>query len=143
MPRPLADFMQHILGTQETWQIKLLQQWETIIGNLKTRVHLLKIQNDTLILGVPDLCWMQELYLLTPLLLQTINQHLDMPRIKNLRFKAAGTPEDKKRITKKLPPPPPRKIIPLSRDEEKALAVLTDPDLALAIQDYLQRCKNT
>jgi len=140
MARELSDLLASLLGSQHSWQLTLLQKWEMIVGNLKTRVQLLKIQEDTLILGVPDSCWMQELYLLSPLLIHTINKHLDSPRIKHLRFKATGKPEQKRRRGYQATTTNPQKIT-LSSVEEKALHALTDPELAHACKEYLARIK--
>lgn len=142
MAKELKDILHHLLGqNHDSWQVQLLTRWDAIVGNLKTQVHLLRIHEDTLILGVPDVCWMQELYLLTPLLLQTINQNLDKPRIKNLRFKAAGKPCDKKHTGKKSSFTPKKMIVKLSISEEKALNELADPELAAAFKEYLARCR--
>ena len=51
--------------TAKTWQIYLIQNWEIIVGNLRAYVLLEKIQDDaTLLLGVTNTMWMQELYYL-------------------------------------------------------------------------------
>jgi hypothetical protein len=128
---------------QETsaWKIELLQKWETVLGNLKTRVVLEKIQDDTLILGVHDSCWLQELYLLSPLIMATINANLDQPRIKNLRFKLTA-PSTKKYI--------PRdqgtvnintfKARALNAQEQRALDAITDEGLRQVLHDFLMKC---
>ena len=87
MTRPLKDFIHTFIQKHNDWKIKLAQEWESTLGQLSAHVTLEKIDNDTAILGVYDSCWMQELYLLSPLLLKTINTTLDQPYIKQQRRK--------------------------------------------------------
>ncbi len=136
MKRLLHDLFDH----QENWKITLLKNWPDILGNLSTKVHLEKINNDSLVLGISDSCWLQELYMLSPLLIRTINKKLDEPRIKSLRFKKVGIKkETKKRAVKRKKAP----FIapPLSPKEKKALTSIKDPDLHREIQAFLRRCQ--
>ncbi len=136
MKHLLHDLFDH----KENWKITLLKNWPDILGNLSTKVHLEKINNDSLVLGISDSCWLQELYMLSPLLIRTINKKLDEPRIKSLRFKKVGIKkETKKRAVerKKAPFIAP----PLSPKEKKALANIKDPDLYKEIQSFLRRCQ--
>ena len=114
------------------------------MGALAKRVVIEKIFDDMIVLGVPDSCWLQELYLLGPTILQTINQSLDSPRIKEIRFKQAGrTPPCAQKSTgfSKLSPDKraPSTIL-LSSAERKRLAEITDPELRTALEAFLIRC---
>jgi flagellar biogenesis protein FliO len=123
------------------WKIELLQKWETVLGNLKTRVVLEKIQDDTLVLGVHDSCWLQELYLLSPLIMATINANLDQPRIKNLRFKlAAPSTHKKSRDNKGAENTNIFKTRALNVQEQRALDAITDEGLRKALHDFLMKC---
>ena len=82
----------------DNWKVKLLSNWHIVVGDLSSKVTIEKIQKDSLTLGVRDSCWLQELYLISPVLLKTINQTLDHSRIKQLRFKVIGI---KKKTKKK------------------------------------------
>ena len=98
-----------------------------------------KIHEDTLILGVQDSCWLQELYLLSNMLLKSINQTLDQPRIKHLRFKTIGIKKEKqRRVNVKKE----RCFIPvvLNSCETKALQEVKDPELKKALENFLIRC---
>lgn len=90
MTKEIKNVLSLILANHANWKIHLLNNWSTILGPLSSKVYLEKIQEDTLILGVQDSCWLQELYLLSGMLIKTINQTLDQPRIKHLRFKTIG-----------------------------------------------------
>jgi len=139
MSTPIKTLLQQILGSPDNWQLKLLANWDSIIGTIKTKVNLLKIDNDTLILGVMDSCWMQELHLLSPLLIKKINENLDRPRIKHLRFKSIGLKKEKKAqavAAKKSIQSPVR----LSSKEQSRLAEIQDPQLRELLQNYLIRC---
>ena len=139
MTVPIKNILNNLFNAQNNWQMQLLNNWPTILGSIKAKVQLLKIHEDTLVLGVLDSCWLQELYLLTPLILQTINEKLDRPRIKKLRFKAIGTPD--KKIKKEIPQKKTAtKIIHLSPYEEQTLAQISDEQLRQVLREYLIRC---
>ncbi len=118
----------------------LLSQWSAILGSLTTKVRLEKIQDDTLTLGVYDACWMQELYLLSPLLITTINQNLDQPRIKHLRFKRSVAKKDANTLGITARTEPPNVPLELTASTKKALAIIKDPQLSLALHNFLIRC---
>lgn len=139
MTTPIKSILESLLCHTNNWQLQLLQNWPLIVGSIRTKVQLLKIQEDTLIIGVQDSCWLQELYLLSPLLIKTINEKLDRPRIKKLRFKTVGISdqkEKKKAPTKKIVLSPRQ----LSAREEQTLAQIKDEQLRIALKDYLVRC---
>lgn len=124
----------------DRWELQLLQLWPSIIGNLQEHVHIEKMHNSTLILGVYDSSWLQELYMLSPLLLKKINEQLENHTIQQIRFKhTAHKPKTtlrKKTYTKQNTIP-----VELSKKEQHALASITDKDLQSALIEYLSRCK--
>jgi hypothetical protein len=137
MTRPLKDFIHLFVQNQNDWKIKLAQEWHNTLGPLSAQVTLEKIDKDTAILGVYDSCWMQELYLLSPLLIKTINTTLDQPRIKQLRFKKAERTQPKQEPQKKIYTP---KSVALTQKEEHALNVVTDLSLRSVLKTFLIRC---
>ncbi len=138
MAHTIEQLLDKILASDESWHHMLIRNWHTVIGALHNKVQLEKIEDDMLFLGVYDACWMQELYLLTPLLLRTINQKLDRPRIKQLRFKMVGKQKAKK-ITSSAPPKA-EKVVVLNRRELEALKNVDDPQLQEALKRFLIRC---
>ncbi len=139
MIRPLSDLVSNLLPSDQDWKIKLLQSWPRIMGALAPKVRLEKIDDESLLLGVFDACWMQELYLLTPMLLANINQNLDRPRIKQLRFKRAGKQTQLRAcLQKKLTIV--RNERPLTMRETRALDLIGDTQLRDALVGFLQRC---
>lgn len=137
MPKNIKDLLPTLLKT-DNWKLTLLSQWSAIFGPLANKVHLEKIHDDTLILGVVDSCWLQELYLLSPLLLTTINETLDQNRIKQLRFKTIGIKKQKQSVApKKIVA---KKEVTLTQGEREALKNIKDPQLENALKNFLVRC---
>ncbi|MCX5922319.1 MAG: DciA family protein [Candidatus Dependentiae bacterium] len=139
MAQEIKNLIPSILHGDQNWKFKLLSNWHAIFGPLSTRVSLEKIHDDILILGVQDSCWLQELYLLSTVLLKTINETLDQPRIKNLRFKIIGNKK------KKQPQQLKQKVwskhaVTLTTVEDNALHKIQDPQLRDALKNFLIRC---
>jgi hypothetical protein len=134
----LKDLLRTIICPDNNWKTELLNKWQDIIGSLYSKVRIEKIYDDTLVLGVFHSCWMQELYLLSPLLIKTINEKLDQPHIKQLRFKHIGSKKETKKET------PVRAIIKkevvLTKKEENTLTKIADPALRNAIKAFRIRC---
>lgn len=137
MTRPIKDFIHLFVKNQNDWKIKLAQEWQSTLGALSAQVTLEKIDKDVAVLGVYDSCWMQELYLLSPLLIKTINTTLDQPHIKQLRFKKAERKKPKEEPLKQLYTP---KHVTLSHKEEHALRLVDDPLLRGVLKTFLIRC---
>jgi len=139
MARAVGDYVRAALCTQDNWKLYLLSNWDSIIGTIKAKVTLEKIDDDTLVLGVYDACWMQELYLLSHVLLATINQRLDQPRIKHLRFKRAGKRPPRKSSPQQSTQRTYEPVV-LTEHEKRALATVDDPHLREALSSFLIRC---
>lgn len=139
MAHRIKNILRSVLKTGNSWKIDLLHNWPEIIGDLGSKVQLEKINGTTLVLSVADACWLQELYLLSPILLKAINEKLDHPRIKHLRFKQAGT----KKVTRTQQAHTRKKQlknVTLSQRERAALAKINDPQLSSALKRFLVRC---
>lgn len=139
MAKQISNLVQQVFKEEHAWKIKLLQEWHSIFGNLSKYVQVEKIEKDTLILGVTNSCWLQEFYLLSPLLLKTINEKLANSPIKQLRFKLSGIKHHPKKITS-VAPRAPMVSRTLSPSERTALAQIKDPELATALEQFLVRC---
>ncbi|MGB8367130.1 MAG: DciA family protein [Candidatus Babeliales bacterium] len=140
MAQHIKTFLYTLVSSENSWKHQLLQNWHTIFGNLSTKITLEKVYDNILVLGVLDSCWMQELYLLSPLLLNKINENLDQPYVKQVRFKQAGIKRDKKQLTTQ------KKIIHkkqfyLSPIEERALKKINDPQLRNVLKAFRMRCQ--
>ena len=139
MTKEIKSVLQHLFQKQHNWKTQLLQNWPSIIGTLSSKVQLEKIKDDTLVLGVTDSCWLQELYLMSPLLLNSITKKLDSPRIKHLRFKKVGIKKQTKHKVRKTKIK--TKTRQLSSKEQQALKNIKDVELSRAMEQFLIRCQ--
>jgi len=139
MAQNIKELLRSVLENQNNWKITLLKNWPSIIGGLNHKVKIEKIRQDTLILGVYDSCWLQELYLLSPILLKTINEKLEKGYIKKVRFKQIGIKKTKK-IRKNQKQTIGKKNIRLTKKEEETLKKIKDPGLEKALREFLIRC---
>lgn len=141
MAQPIKTFLTPFIQSKDHWKLKLLEQWQSCMGNLARRVTIEKIYDDTIILGVPDSCWLQELYMMAPTILQTINQSLDEPRIKEIRFKQVGRKTNGPvEPTGGRQQPSKHYTVVLSTAEKKALERISDHTLRSALEKFLIRC---
>ena len=138
----IKNYLPALLGVHQGWKVTLLKAWPTIIGPLKDKVILEKIEEDLVVLGVVHPAWIQELSLLKPIILQGINDQLEKPYIKNIRIKTSSAP---KKYTPKGVPREDKSFEPyiLSLKEERALESIKDTDLKKAMKLFLQRCVNS
>ncbi len=140
MTKSLQTLLDSLFSNNTHWKINLLKNWPNIAGKLHMHISIEKITDTSVILVVDNSCLLQELYHLSPLLLEKINQTLDQPRIKNVRFKLKS---EKKRRTKKQVQKPKlqKKIITkLHPRDTKQLAIIKDPELKKALANFRLRC---
>lgn len=128
-----------ISNHQKSWKFNVMNQWNTIMGSLSTKVSIYKIYNDSITLGVSDSSWMQELYLLSNIIKQKINNILDKPRIETIRFHFITNQINTKKIAQ-TPQCVAIKERPLTTREKKALEKINDPELSQALTRLLQKC---
>jgi len=139
------NHIKHILNSllvrqEQDWRLYVVQNWTTIIGNLHTKMCLEKVVGDMLVIGVYDVHWMQELHLMSTMIIRTINAKLGDNRVSKLRFvlvqrrtahKKSIPVQSNERNTKKI-------VFP-----QRCARVLTDiknKDLHDALQKYFERC---
>jgi hypothetical protein len=141
-PLKIDAIIPNLFDQEHQWKYQLLSNWRNIFGTMSDKLYLERINNDVLILAVYDACWMQELYSLSPLLLDTINKTFDKPYIKQLRFKRAGIRPKKEQKNTGYEKHVTYKPYTLTYQEERALASVKDTQLAKALRDFLTRCYN-
>ena len=83
----IGQLVDNIFRDPKDVRLKLLSEWNSIVGSLKDIVFLEKIQRDTMFLGVNDSSWLQELFLLSEIFVQRINEKLGDSSIKHLKFR--------------------------------------------------------
>lgn len=141
MSKSVKDLLPLILNQQNDWRIRLLNNWNTIWGNLSSKVHLERIDTHQLTIGVHDSCWMHELHMLSELLLHSINKTIGCQQIKQLRFRHVEQ-KTKSAIAPSRPQPytSAHKPIILNAKEQGALNRIKDPSLSTVLRDFLVRC---
>lgn len=142
MARHIKFFFTPILPAYEPWKLKLMHEWKTILGDLHEHAILINIHNNILTIGVYDSTWLQELYILSCVLLQTINSYLGGEHITSLRFKTVG--REQARYTKApaiTVRQHERRSYTLCPQEQRALTAIRDTELRTALEGYLNRCK--
>ena len=140
MKRSLHSLLENVLPSSDDWKFFILTNWRSLVGPLHTKMTLEKIEGETITFGVEDACWMQELYHFSPLFLKAINQKLDQPRLKQVRFKQAKRAQKKKRVTPQENSSPHKTTRSLSPSENKALTKIKNEELKTALQSFLVRC---
>lgn len=141
MATHIKSLLSPLLQKKESnWKIGLFKKWSEIMGTLSTHVSIEKIQDDSIILGVQNSSWLQELYLMGPTILETINKSLDQPRFKTIRFKQRGIKVPKKKEQKRTASTFWNAPVTISESEERALNRIEDPDLKEVLHTFLVRC---
>jgi hypothetical protein len=135
----LKDAVGRIFDNIQDWRLVLLKDWAAIVGPLHTQMRLERVNGDTLIIGVYDVYWMQELYLLSRTIINTINTALGAQYVRHVRFKLVER-QDSRAITQ----PPAGSLVheknrPLTKPEHNALAYIKDPELKKVLQLFLMR----
>ena len=86
MSQPLTLLLQNILPKSTSWEQNLVRNWARIVGNLSRHVRVEKIIGSTVVLGVYDQRWLHELFLVSPLLIDKMNEFLKENTVTNIRF---------------------------------------------------------
>ncbi|HXW86077.1 MAG TPA: DciA family protein [Candidatus Bathyarchaeia archaeon] len=125
------------------WKKTLFAQWPTIIGALNNKISIEKItDNNVLILGVQNSCWLQEVYFLADTLQAKINQALGAYHIKQIRFKIKGVKKQKtQKVQKTVSQPVIHAMLTLA--EQQALEKISDGALKDALRAFCVRCHTT
>jgi hypothetical protein len=121
------------------WKLKIIMEWHQIVGNLHERVRVEKVYDDTLVLGVYDTCWMQELHLLSNMIINKVNRHVDSNHIKKIRLKYVEKHQFKKAKARTYTKNTDQV---LSKTETAVLQKMKNHDLQSVLKDFLVRCHN-
>jgi len=149
MAKALKELLLGIIPQEHQWKITLFKNWDEIIGPMKDKVIIEKIEESVLVLGVAHPAWAQELFLLSPMLKQKINKYLQTERITRIRFKFLDLPGLRSDTLKKqavsrvvehdkqvISP-----VITLSDREKAMLESVHNRELRLSLEQFFQRCK--
>lgn len=137
-----------IIPQEHRWKLVLFQRWDSIIGTLKDKVKIEKIQNDALFLSVSHPSWAQELLMLSGLLKRKINNILQEERIKVIRFSTTSFKPTVEPITQSslfmpIPPSEAPVSVTLTHKERKTLEGIASDDLRSALEQFCVRVHRT
>lgn len=147
MAQPITTLLDTFISQQSDWRSHLVRNWHLIIGTLHTRMCLEKIFEDgTLLLGVHDSRWMQELFYLAPDIIQTINTYFNQPYITRIRFilsrtqhnphkRTAGANKHQVQQAESISKP----MRVLTARERQALQRVDDPQLQQILTQIMQK----
>ncbi len=140
MSKQLKNLLENIISPESDWKICLLSRWQEVVGGLKTKVRLEKINDDTLIIGVYDSAWMQEIFMLSNVILQKVHKVIGKDKIKKLRFKLVE--EKKLEYKNKSNPASKEKAYKIEPKFKRALENIKDTQLQNVLEKYLIQCLN-
>jgi len=143
MAYSLKTLVQQALSKQQApaWHIQLFEQWHTIVGDLQQVMRLEKIVGNMLIIGVYDASWMHELHMLSTVLVQTINQHLDEPHINRVRFRQVARSKIKKIDAAQKGTMPIIELPALTHTQQTVLNQIPDEQLRSHLHTFLARLR--
>ncbi len=143
MTLAVKSILDCLFARQQSWEVDLARQWKTIVGNLCTRICLEKVDRDTIVVGVYDPHWMHELYLLSPMLISSINKNLKGNYVHHVHFRLAVSPKLAKKsanVVKIVKTAFPVKRT-LTECHQQALAAIKDPELQRELIRLFDYCK--
>lgn len=152
MSRLIGTILTSIIPKEHLWKIKLFNGWDSIIGHLKDKVRIEKIDETSLTLGVCHATWAQELVFLSPIIKKKINSLLREDKIKNISFKTVRFKrEHAKGITLRERYSLERKKMQKNLSVEQCLTItehnilktINNSELEKALEQFCLRCKKT
>jgi hypothetical protein len=145
VPKHISEFLSNVVLKQENWKIKLLQNWSDVIGGLKDRVIIEKVDKNLLVLRVCHPAFAQELFLISDLLKQRVNSVLGKDQIKEIRFITATIKKSniKKQNIKDFENNDNNGLdnVFLTPSEKKSLSKITDNELREYLEKFYLCCK--
>lgn len=138
----LNVLLNSLLKTDNDWRLRLVKEWPVIIGDLHSKMRLEKVVDDTIVIGVYDSHWMQELFMLSRTILRTINIKLGNEEVKQIRFTLATAQKKSLKPKKITETRESLNVLRLSQQQSAALGTIKDLDLQQSLQKILQRCKS-
>lgn len=135
----IKQILPTIFDIQKDWRLCLLKNWKSLVGELDCHMRLEKIEGDTLIIGVYEPQWMQELFLLSRVLLNSVNSNLGHNYIRYLRFKLVEKRKFKMEIKNNYSQISNFKY-ELNCNQKLALTKIHDEQLRDMLQGFLVKC---
>lgn len=137
----LQMLVANILEVDTDWRKQLVKEWRTIVGSLHARMRLERIVKDTVIIGVYEVHWMQELYMISGMILDAINQKLGGQYVAKVRFVVADKARDHQKKIVILSKKSENKK-PLAAPQEAILKKIHDQKLQDVLSQLWYRCQS-
>lgn len=141
MAQHIISVLNKVLPQEQAWKMKILRNWESILGPLSRKVVLQRIDDHAVILAVTHPSLAQELLMLSDLIREKINAAIGHEMIRTIHFRTttARRSEQQQQATVKPYTPAPKPA--LSSAEQKHLAVIEGKELREALAAFYATCK--
>ncbi len=138
----IKNLIHTLIPEEHRWKCTLFAKWDHIIGHMKDKVIIDKIENDILYVRVSHPAWANELQLMSYYLKEKINSHFPQPKISAIKFRCGTIRYGQQSIHPKQPSfSNTTPSIQLTPQETLLLAPFTGKELQSAVSAYLSRCK--
>lgn len=145
MFKHISELLNSLVAPKDEWKIKLFNNWDKVIGKLKDKVIILKVENKLLVLGVTHPAWSQELFMLSDILKNRVNSLFEKEHIKYIRFETLKSKnKEYKSLKNKVLDNNEKKIIKklsLTKNEYVSLTKIKDVELKENIKKFCLKCK--
>ncbi len=92
MSQHIKNLIPSCMLRESAWQKALLAAWPSIMGPLHEHAVIEKIVPPLLVIGVTNSCLLQELHLLSPVLLKKIQETVAADSLKQIRLQLKAMP---------------------------------------------------
>lgn len=141
----LNNILEKILNHNNDWRFKLIKNWDKVACGLATRIRLESIFATTVVIGVYEAHWMQELFLLSNIILDNINKVTINYKVTNIKFKLVSADkkinQKKYNLNKSCTNSIMRAPAVLNETQKLALKRLNNQDLENVLISFLARCQ--
>ncbi len=142
MAQHILSLLHKVLPQEQSWKLKVLQNWHTILGPLSHKVLLQRIDNTSVVLAVAHPGLAQELLMLSDLIRSKINASIGHEAITTIHFRTTtprkGNPAPQ---TPTKTATEPKLKIPLTPTEQQQLTTITNKELRNALAEFYATCK--
>jgi hypothetical protein len=114
-----------------SWHYEFIKSWPTIARGLEEHLSIGKILKDTVILEVHDNSWLQEVHLLSPVILNRIQQFYPIIR----KIKVSKSNKKRSQLNKQI-----LTLNKITDQEKNVVKIIKDKDLAKALLNYYTIC---
>lgn len=112
--------------------------WDSAVGSrISACAHPMRLSGTSLLVRVTDSAWMNELQMLTPIILRKLREETGLESIKTLRFELGALPIPSRRLARGRERVGRRPVSELPKSIAEALEKVDDPDLRETIESAL------